>query len=105
MRKNKVIPLQQPQVASEKLEDKRGTLPWAHEMTGQARVLVHRLESLSRMMSEVGHSVEKELTIDAKDLVHTMAMFSDHLEQVNEILEEVETIIEEVNPSVRAVNE
>jgi hypothetical protein len=74
-------------------------------MTGQARVLVHRLESLSRMMSEVGPTVGKELTIDAKDLVHTMALFSENLEQVKELLEEVETIIEEVNPNIRAVNE
>ena len=105
MRKQKVIPLQQPQEASEKPDYKRGTLPWAHEMTGQARVLVHRLESLSRMMSEVGPTGGKELTIDAKDLVHTMAMFSDQLEQVNEILEEVEIIIEDVHPVIRAANQ
>jgi hypothetical protein len=99
MRKHKVTHLQVPTAVPAKGERRRGTLPWAHDMTGHAMDMAHQLETVARRLSGIsGGEAETELA-------NIMGLFHANLEQISELLDEVRTVMEDVNPLLRPEND
>ncbi len=102
MRKNKVTQLHPAKATPQKDDLHRGTLPWAHDMTGQAMGMAQQLETVARRLSGMpGGETESGST----DLANIMSLFAENLSQVSELLEEVRIVMEDVDPSIlKAVN-
>ena len=97
MRKNKVTQLHVPTATPAKAEFQRGTLPWAHDMTGHAMDVTQQLETVARRLSGMpGGDTESGST----DLATIMGLFAENLQQVAELLEDVRTVMEDADPSI-----
>jgi hypothetical protein len=101
MRKNKVTPLTVSQ-APAKADYSRGTVPWGHDITGQAMGMVQQLETVARRLAGMpGDDTESGLA----DLTNVMALFAENLQQVADMLDEVRMVMEDADPTIlTAVN-
>ena len=94
MRKNKVTQLSVSKATSQKADLQRGTLPWAHDMTGHAMDMAQQLETVARRLSGMpGGDAET-------NLANIMRLFAENLQQVSELLDEVRTVMEDTDPSI-----
>jgi hypothetical protein len=69
-------------------------------MAGTAEDMVAQLESVSRTVSAMGSPQGIDLTLDAKDVVHIMGLFTENLERIREVLEEVRLAMEDTDLSI-----
>jgi hypothetical protein len=96
MRKNKVTELTVSQ-APAKADYSRGTVPWGHDMTGQAMGMVQQLETVARRLAGMPGG---EMPNEPADLANVMALFAENLQQVADMLDEVRTVMEDADPSI-----
>jgi hypothetical protein len=93
----KVTQLSAVAAIPEKGKYDRGTLPWAHDMTGQALDMAQKLETTARLLSwEPACEVERQPT----DLPHMMGLFQEQLQQISDLLDEVRTVMEDTDPTI-----
>jgi hypothetical protein len=99
MRKKNVTPPQSVAGPST-MELPARDLPWAYDMAGTAEDMVAQLESVARTVSAMGSPQGIDLTLDAKDVVHIMGLFTENLERIREVLEEVRLAMEDTDLSL-----
>jgi hypothetical protein len=95
--KQKVTQLHSAALPSQNGDLQRGTLPWAHDMSGQALNMTQQLETVARRLSGMpaGNS-ENEQT----DLSSVMGLFAENLSQISALLEEVRIVMEDTDPTI-----